>query len=154
MNKKELTETSMMISNWKKPFDCDVFYKLIQRFNPLTAKLSNLNFHPLEVVSRWRDPQLQVSENNSNLTKWRSKVFKYSWLMSHFILSFLERDVAQWLERGALPMSLPAVRFRIPLGPGFSKKNHVSPLSLSGHYFDVASFGKTLYPRMLHLTQV
>ena len=31
--------------------------------NPLTAKLINLNFHPLEVVSRWRDPQLQVSEN-------------------------------------------------------------------------------------------
>ena len=31
--------------------------------NPLTAKLFNLNFNPLEVVSRWRDPQLQVSEN-------------------------------------------------------------------------------------------
>ena len=31
--------------------------------NPLTAKLFNLNFHPLEVVSRWRDPQLQVREN-------------------------------------------------------------------------------------------
>ena len=31
--------------------------------NPLTAKLFNLNFHPLEVVSRWHDPQLQVSEN-------------------------------------------------------------------------------------------
>ena len=31
--------------------------------NPLTAKLFNLNFHPLEVVSRWRDSQLQVSEN-------------------------------------------------------------------------------------------
>ena len=30
---------------------------------PLTAKLLNLNFHPLEVVSRWRDPQRQVSEN-------------------------------------------------------------------------------------------
>ena len=26
--------------------------------NPLTAKLFNWNFHPLEVVSRWRDPQL------------------------------------------------------------------------------------------------
>ena len=38
-------------------------------FNPLTAKLFNLNFHPLEVVSRWRDPQLQVSENYSYLTK-------------------------------------------------------------------------------------
>ena len=40
--------------------------------NPLTAKLFNLNFHPLEVVSRWRDPQLQVIENYSDLTKWRS----------------------------------------------------------------------------------
>ena len=65
-----------------------------------------------------------------------------------------ERDVAQWLERGALPMSLPAVRFRIPLGAGFSEKYHVSPLSISGHYFDVVSLGKTLYPHMLHLTQV
>ena len=41
-------------------------------FNPVTAKLFNLNFHPLEVVSSWRDPQLQVSENYSDLTKWRS----------------------------------------------------------------------------------
>ena len=37
---------------------------LLKSCNPLTAKLFNLNFHPLEVVSRWRDPQLQVSENN------------------------------------------------------------------------------------------
>ena len=37
--------------------------------NPLTAKLLNLNFHPLEVVSRWRDLQLQVSENYSVLKK-------------------------------------------------------------------------------------
>ena len=35
---------------------------LIQPFNPLTAKLFNCNFHPFEVVSRCRDPQLQVSE--------------------------------------------------------------------------------------------
>ena len=28
----------------------------------------------------------------------------------------IARDMAQWLERGALPMSLPAVRFRITLG--------------------------------------
>ena len=39
-------------------------------FNPFkTTKLFNLNFHPLEVLSRWRDPQLQVSENYSDLTK-------------------------------------------------------------------------------------
>ena len=44
-------------------------YKTLITVNPLTAKLFNLNFHPLEVVSRWRDPQLQVSENYSDLTK-------------------------------------------------------------------------------------
>ena len=58
--------------------------------NPLTAKLFNLNFHRLEVVSRWRDPQLQVSENYSDLTKWRWTVFKYCWLMSHFIFNMFK----------------------------------------------------------------
>ena len=33
MNQKELTKIFMMISNWKNPFGCDVFYKLIQRSN-------------------------------------------------------------------------------------------------------------------------
>ena len=64
------------------------------------------------------------------------------------------RDMAQWLERGALPMPLPAVRFRIPLGAGFSEKYNVSPLSILGHCFDVVSLGKALNPQMLHLTQV
>ena len=37
------------------------FKKLIATtFNPLTAKLFNLNFHPLEIVSRWRDPRLGI----------------------------------------------------------------------------------------------
>ena len=60
--------------------------------------------------------------------------------------------MAQWLERGALPMSLSAVRFRIPLDAGFSEKYHVSPLSILGHCFDVVSLGKAL--QMLYLTQV
>ena len=42
----------------------------------LTAKLFNWNFHALEVVSRSRDPQLQVSENYSDLTKLRSIILK------------------------------------------------------------------------------
>ena len=50
--------------------------------DPLTAKLFNLNFHPLEAVSRWRDPQLQVSENYSGLTKWRLTLFKSWFLMA------------------------------------------------------------------------
>ena len=45
----------------------------------------------------------------------------------------LKRDVVQWLERGAFPMSLPAVRFRIPLGAEFSEKYHVYPLSILGY---------------------
>ena len=62
--------------------------------------------------------------------------------------------MAQWLDRGALPMSLPAVRFRIPLGAGFSEKYNVSPLSAMNHCFNGVSLGKALHPRMLHLTQV
>ena len=62
----------------------------ILTLSPLTAKLFNLNFHPLEAVPRWRDPQLQVSENYSDLTKWRSTLFKYCWLMSHFIFKLFE----------------------------------------------------------------
>ena len=34
-----------------------------------------------------------------------------------------ERDMEQWLERGALPMSLPAMPFRILLGAGFFPLN-------------------------------
>ena len=70
------------------------------------------------------------------------------------IYNFEERDMAQWLERGDLPMSMPAVRFRIPLSAGFSEKYHVSPLSILGHCFDVMSLSKALNPQMLHLTQV
>ena len=65
-------------------------YFVMCPFNPLTAKLFSLNFHPLEVVSRWRDPQLQVSENYSNLTNWRSTLFKSCWLISHFIFNIFK----------------------------------------------------------------
>ena len=40
----------------------------------------------------------------------------------------LEKDMAQWLEDGALSISLPAVRFQIPLCAGFSEKYHISPI--------------------------
>ena len=43
--------------------------KMNDLIHPLTAKFFNLNFHLLEVVSRWRDPQLRVSENYSDLQK-------------------------------------------------------------------------------------
>ena len=48
MKRKEQTK----IYNEKNPLVSMVYTKIFQRFNPLTAKLFNLNLHPLEVVSR------------------------------------------------------------------------------------------------------
>ena len=50
----------------------------------------------------------------------------------------LQRDIAQWLERGNLQLSLSVVRLRTPLGAGFSEKYHVVFL------------GKALHPQMRH----
>ena len=40
---------------------------ILLRINPYLAKVFYLNFQPLEVASRYRDPQLQVAENYSYL---------------------------------------------------------------------------------------
>ena len=69
----------------------------ISRLNPLTVKLFNLNFHPLEVVSRWRDPQLQVREKYTDLTKWRSTLFKSCWSMSQSHYGFNMRKRRYWM---------------------------------------------------------
>ena len=48
--------------------------------NPLLTELSYLNLHPLEVVSRYRDPQSQVDENCSYLFKaapWNDINFRF-----------------------------------------------------------------------------
>ena len=56
------------------------------------------------------------------------------------------RDMAQWLERGgALPMSLPAVRFRIPHGAGFQR----NIMFLASQYWDIISM---MYPWARHFT--
>ena len=54
---------------------------------PLTTRLFSCNFHPLEVVSRWRDPQLQVGENYSDLYKQKLTVLYYCRLMPRFIFN-------------------------------------------------------------------
>ena len=36
-------------------------------FNPLTAKLFNLNVHSLEVVDRVSETQIQISENSDRI---------------------------------------------------------------------------------------
>ena len=44
---------------------------------------SYFNFHPLEVVSRYRDPQLQVGENYSYFLNFRSNICKSLCLKTH-----------------------------------------------------------------------
>ena len=73
-------------------------------------------------------------------------------LQAPLSISVRERDVAQWLERGALPMSLPV---RGSLVAGFSDKYHVSPVSTLGHCgINVVSMDKALYPQVIHFTRV
>ena len=43
----------------------------------LAAKLNHLNFHPLEGVSRYRHPQLQLGKNYSYLFNLRPKMCKF-----------------------------------------------------------------------------
>ena len=83
-----LADHAAKSSNLHSNHDC--WINDYNHFYPLTAKLFILNFHPLEVVSRWRDPQLQVSENYSDLTKWKSILFKSCLSMSHFILNIFK----------------------------------------------------------------
>ena len=53
-----------------------VFLSINQHGNPLPGRLSCLHFHPLEVVCRCRDTQLQVGENYSFLYNLRPNIRK------------------------------------------------------------------------------
>ena len=57
--------------------------------------------------------------------------------------------MVQWLERGALPMSLPALRFRTPLGAGLSC---FSPLNL-GTLFRYFVLGQGTSPSIASFDQ-
>ena len=57
-NYRTLTLREMTPSHYKLSF-----VKCYTSLNPCSAKIDYLHFHPLEVVSRYRDSQLQVGEN-------------------------------------------------------------------------------------------
>ena len=61
--------------------------------NPLPAQLSYRKFHPLEVVSRYRDPQTQVGENHSNLLKFKPQIWSCLCLNTHFVASELKDPI-------------------------------------------------------------
>ena len=58
--------------------------------HPLTAKLSDRNFHPLEVVSPYRDTQLQVNKDYSYLFTLRSNIRCKGYdLLTHIIVTYI-----------------------------------------------------------------
>ena len=63
------------------------FHMPVHLIHPYSPKLIYLNFQPLEVVSRYRDPQLQVAENYSYLFNLSTNICKLSCLDTHFIPS-------------------------------------------------------------------
>ena len=71
---------------WRAVF---LYIGLYMYTNPWSIKfinLNNLDFHPLEVVSRYRDPQLQEGENYAyNLLNLRPKISKTWSLNTHSI---------------------------------------------------------------------
>ena len=54
-------------------------------FNPWSTKWNSAIFHPLEIVSRYRDPQLQVGENYWYVFSLRPNSHKPWCLNTHFI---------------------------------------------------------------------
>ena len=51
-------------------------YNVRSPINPWSATLQNLNFHPLEFVTRYRDPQIQVGENYTHLFYLKPQICK------------------------------------------------------------------------------
>ena len=62
--------------------------------------------------------------------------------------------MAQWLERGALTISLPSVRFRIPLSAGSSEKYHDFPPQSWDIISILCPWARYFILKMFHLTQV
>ena len=61
---------SMNCCTWQTASVLMIIMIMVTRM--LLLKKSYLNFHPIEVVSRYRDPQLQVGENYIYLFNLRS----------------------------------------------------------------------------------
>ena len=51
--------------------------------SPWSTKLNNLNFYPLEVVTRYREPQLQVGENYANLYNLNQNIYQSIFFIAH-----------------------------------------------------------------------
>ena len=65
--------------------------------NPWSTEIFNSNFHSFEVVSRYRDTQLQVTENVPDLQNLRPNIYQFSKIGSTF---YFKKLVIQVLIEG------------------------------------------------------
>ena len=56
-----------------------------QKVTTQSAKIINLNFHPLEVVCHYRDPHLPVSDTYSDLFNLRQSICESRCSNAHFV---------------------------------------------------------------------
>ena len=87
-------------------------------FYPLLAKLSFLHFHPLEVVSRYIDTQLQVGENYSHLLKLGTYICESRWLNTYFTPSNSE------LRLNKMEHVIPSLALCVTSGTMGARKIH------------------------------
>ena len=64
---------------------CKSRWAVPSEHNPRIEKVSNINFHPLQVVCRGSETQLQVGEHYLYLFNLRSNIGKSRDLNTHFI---------------------------------------------------------------------
>ena len=75
--------------------------------NPYPAKVIYLNFQPLEVVRRYRDPQLHVAENYSYLFNFITNICKSMFRNTfHSQYSVKRSDVTRWKQGYITPPPL------------------------------------------------
>ena len=108
---------------WIGIFFCYLMLEILLRVHALTAKLFDRNFHPLEIVSSWRDPQLQVHKHYSDLRKRKSTILKFCCLRSRFIFVYVWKLVlnvlienwksgymVKWIKNSNWPFSRTKLR--------------------------------------------
>ena len=80
--------------------EAELYSEMSHITNSHSAKFNNYNFHPLEAVSRYRDPQVQVGENYSYWFILRPNICKSCCLNTLFVPNNF--DLTLWLPgRGA-----------------------------------------------------
>ena len=87
----ELTKIFIIISNGKYTFD---LHGLYQNILALWERYIN-TVHPLKVVSRYRDLQIQVGENDSHLFEAKHLQILYTFRFQYWVIKWIKHDYSR-----------------------------------------------------------